>query len=367
MTGGWKRRPLGELLQLQNGFAFDSKKFGTNGTPLIRIRDLKGGAVTETCFEGEYDPRYLVKAGDLLIGMDGEFRCHEWRGPQALLNQRVCRLQDFSGDLLPRFVLYGINKYLKEIEDVTAFATVKHLSSKQVLGIDFPAPPIEEQHRIVAILDEAFAGIATAKVNAEKSLQNSAELISCMTRQALESRDNSWVETELGVVCELYQPQTISSKDLIANGRYRVFGANGPIGWYDRYNHEDPQLLITCRGATCGTVNRSEAKSWITGNSMVVKPRPDVTLDIDFLEFLLRNVDISITITGAAQPQITRTNLAPLPISYPLSLELQKRLADKAIELKVEKERLESFYTSKLIALDELKQSLLQQAFTGQL
>jgi type I restriction enzyme S subunit len=119
---GWKNHKLDDLLEVQNGYAFNSKLFGVSkGVPLIRIRDLKGGTETETRYSGEYDDKYLVKAGDLLIGMDGEFGCYEWRGGDALLNQRVCRLERFSGKLLPRFLLYGLNSYLKEIEDVTGY------------------------------------------------------------------------------------------------------------------------------------------------------------------------------------------------------------------------------------------------------
>ncbi len=77
---------------------------------------------------------------------------------------------------------------------------------------------------------------------------------------------------DLSEVCDLYQPQTISASDFKENGEYKVFGANGVIGYYDKYNHEDSEVLITCRGATCGTINFSEPKSWITGNAMVAKP-----------------------------------------------------------------------------------------------
>jgi restriction endonuclease S subunit len=72
-----------------------------------------------------------------------------------------------------------------------------------------------------------------------------------------------WEIKQLGDVCELYQPKTISSKEMVDDGDYPVFGANGIIGKYDKYNHEEPQLLITCRGATCGSINISEPKSWI--------------------------------------------------------------------------------------------------------
>ena len=124
----------------------------------------------------------------------------------------------------------------------------------------------------------------------------------------------------------MYQPKTISGKDMVPDGAYPVFGANGIIGRYDKYNHEEPQLLITCRGATCGSVNVSEPFSWITGNAMVVRAKKS-DIDMQFLEYLFRGgLDISKAITGAAQPQITRTNLAPLQICYPASLPEQHRI-----------------------------------------
>ena len=131
---------------------------------------------------------------------------------------------------------------------------------------------------------------------------------------------------KLGEVCEMYQPKTISTKEMVDDGQYPVFGANGIIGKYDKYNHEEPQLLITCRGATCGSVNISEPKSWINGNAMVVRPK-DHSIDLKFLEYLFRGgIDLSKTITGAAQPQITRQSLIPIEISYPKSLPEQQRI-----------------------------------------
>lgn len=136
----------------------------------------------------------------------------------------------------------------------------------------------------------------------------------------------AWTATTLGVSCDMYQPKTISAKEMVENGEYSVYGANGVIGKYDQYNHEDSQLLITCRGATCGSVNVSEPYSWITGNAMVVRPK-DGSINLKYLEYLFRGgIDIAKAITGAAQPQITRTNLAPLAFSYPSSLTEQHRI-----------------------------------------
>jgi len=135
-----------------------------------------------------------------------------------------------------------------------------------------------------------------------------------------------WETSTLGHTCEMYQPKTISGKEMVENGPYPVFGANGIIGRYDKFNHEEPQLLITCRGATCGSVNISEPKSWITGNAMVVRPKNGL-IDMRFVEYLFRGgIEISKAITGAAQPQITRTNLEPLEICFPKSRAEQQRI-----------------------------------------
>ncbi|MFA6016306.1 MAG: N-6 DNA methylase [Gallionellaceae bacterium] len=129
---------------------------------------------------------------------------------------------------------------------------------------------------------------------------------------------------ELGAVADLYQPKTITSKEITEVGQYKVFGANGIIGYFSDYNHEEPEVLMTCRGATCGTINMSEPKSWITGNAMVIHPTT-TALNKNFIFFLLKSSDMSSVITGAAQPQITRQSLAPYKIPLP-PLDVQKEI-----------------------------------------
>lgn len=167
----------------------------------------------------------------------------------------------------------------------------------------------------------------------------------------------SWQQSTLGEECELYQPQTLAKNELDNSGVYKVYGANGVIGTHSKYNHEHPQLLVTCRGATCGTINISEAKSWINGNAMVVKPR-SANIDLYFLSHYLHHLDISKAITGAAQPQITRQSLAPIKIQFP-PLAQQQRIAailDKAAEIKAKREQA-------IAKLDELAQSTFVEMF----
>lgn len=118
---------------------------------------------------------------------------------------------------------------------------------------------------------------------------------------------------------------------MINDGEYFVYGANGVIGKYSKFNHEESEILLTCRGATCGEVNISLPKSWINGNAMVI--HPIIEINNKYLYFIasqLRNE--KGVISGTAQPQITRTNLKD--ISFPLPpLAEQQRIVDKIEEL----------------------------------
>jgi len=158
---------LGEVLDVQSGFAFKTTAFSdTDGIPLIRIRDLPNSS-TVTNYRGEFREDFIVEPGDYLIGMDGNFRCHRWQGPKALLNQRVCRLRYFNGDVDPEYIYYGIQMKLQDIEDNTSFATVKHISGLQIKNITLPLPMIEEQHHVVDILSRA-EGIVRLRREAQK-------------------------------------------------------------------------------------------------------------------------------------------------------------------------------------------------------
>ena len=166
-----------------------------------------------------------------------------------------------------------------------------------------------------------------------------------------------WEYKELGEVCDIYQPKTISNEMLVKGGKYPVYGANGTIGFYNRYNHTDSEILLTCRGATCGTINVSQPYSWINGNAMVIHRKSDY-LDFKYLYFLMTSLDYSLIINGAAQPQITRARLAPIQVAIPpksTQLSIVSEL-DKLNELiRIKKEQLKDY--------DALAQSIFYEMF----
>ena len=133
-------------------------------------------------------------------------------------------------------------------------------------------------------------------------------------------------------VCNVYQPQTIATKQFVPGGAYVVYGANGPIGRFNKYNHENAEVLMACRGATCGAINVSTPFSWINGNAMVIQPNGSIPINKKYLQYYLQYVPKEKIITGTAQPQITRQNLKDFQISICDETE-QERIVARIEEL----------------------------------
>ena len=168
---------------------------------------------------------------------------------------------------------------------------------------------------------------------------NKAINLSLATAVAINPFENSKYQlVKLQNICEMYQPKTISKKDFKENGKYKVYGANGVIGQYDNFNHENSEIAMACRGATCGAINITEPKSWITGNSMVIKPKENSLLQ-KFLATILLFSNLKSAINGSAQPQITRENLSKLKIPLP-PLDIQKQIVAECESVESENSRI---------------------------
>ena len=166
--------------------------------PIVRIRDVVPG-VSKTCFRGEYDDKYLVSDGDLLVGMDGNFNRATWNGGGALLNQRVCKLIVNPKSLHDRYLYHFLPEALQKIEDNTPFATVKHLSAKSIREISIPLPPLPEQRRIASILDQAD----NLRAKSRHALGMLQDLASSQFSKIIDqSRVSDWESVPLGSISE---------------------------------------------------------------------------------------------------------------------------------------------------------------------
>lgn len=175
---------LVKYVNVQYGFAFDSKLFTDDEQyiPLIRIRDVVP-AKPSTYYSGEYCSDYIIRKGDMLVGMDGNFNMEKWNDRDGLLNQRVCKI--YAKDeslLLDGFLYHYLRPLFKKIENSIQGSTVKHLSAKVINHIEIPLPPIEVQTEIVRILDKFTS------LEAELETELEAE-IDCRKRQYEYYRD----------------------------------------------------------------------------------------------------------------------------------------------------------------------------------
>ena len=192
------------------------------------------------------------------------------------------------------------------------------LAVNKLLKLKVLLPSISEQIKIaklLSLLDERIA-VQNRLIDRLQSLM-----------KGIRHRIINEAKGKIVCLCEvsdIYQPQTISSADLTETG-YPVYGANGIIGHYTSYNHEAEQVCITCRGNTCGGVNYTKSKSWITGNAMVVNvDRYQNIVSKRYLYHYLSNCDFNSIISGSGQPQIVRAPLAKFKIILPTVMQQYK-------------------------------------------
>jgi len=249
----WGIVKTGEVCEVQNGYAFKSEFFNekSEGLPLIRIRDVHSGR-SDTFYSGPFDEKYVVSDGDLLIGMDGEFRVRKWRSGKGLLNQRVCRLIPNDKPMIADFLYYSIGRPLKQIEDFTPFTTVKHISSGQIRAIKLPLPPLPEQKKIAQILSTVQQAIEEQ----ERIIQTTTELKKALMHKLFTEglRGEPQKQTEIGPVPQSWEVVELGALAKVGNGSTprranRAYWEGGTIPWlnstkiHDRFITEADQFV----------------------------------------------------------------------------------------------------------------------------
>lgn len=232
---GVKRAKLVDYAKVQYGFAFNSKLFTEDSAniPLIRIRDVIPGKPS-TYYLGEYSDEYIVKKGDILVGMDGNFNLEKWNDRNGLLNQRVCKIfTKNAGMLLDGFLYHYLKPVFKKIENSIQGSTVKHLSAKVINGIEIPLPPLAVQKKIVEILD-TFTGMIG---NLQKELEQRQKQFEYY-REILFAKRHNELEWEYvkNIALNCYAGATPSTKN-------KEYWEGGNIPWMSSGEVHQGQVL----------------------------------------------------------------------------------------------------------------------------
>ncbi len=155
----WSISTMGQIGRYLNGRAFTEADWKSSGRPIIRIQNLTGTGKEFNYFQGEVEPRYLVKEGDLLFSWAATLGTYIWHGPEAILNQHIFKVES---NINPRFHRYLLEYSIQEMQSKTHGSGMVHITKGEFDKIEVPVPPIDEQERIVELLDSYIKNIDTA-------------------------------------------------------------------------------------------------------------------------------------------------------------------------------------------------------------
>ena len=259
---------------------------------------------------------------------------------------------------LPAFWNYALNisqidKQLKKLVSSGArMDGLLNISYDDYMSISVYEPCVDEQAKI-----SAFLSVIDKRIAVQNKIISKYETLIKGICCYMVKKANSNIY-KLGMLTDIYQPMTIAKTDLPDDGIYPVYGANGIIGYSNQYNHKESQIMITCRGSTCGTVNLSAQYSWITGNSMVINIEKHKNLvDKKYLYYYLKTLSFNNLISGSGQPQIIRKPFVNLDVRLPsLSQQIKYREIIDTFEkaLKNEEEMLSDLQMQKTFLLQSM-------------
>jgi type I restriction enzyme S subunit len=217
---------------------------------------------------------------------------------------------------------------------------------------------VSEQNKIGSLISKLdnLLTLQQRKLKLLKLMKNIVSYNLVVSHKLASNNEIKWKAVYLKDIARIYQPTTITKKDLLPKG-IPVFGANDYIGFYNKYNHETDQVTICARGASAGHPNYVKGPVWITGNSMVINV-DETYINKKFLYTLLTFTDLKRFVTGGAQPQITRENLNSLKILLP-SIKAQNNLSAIIENLSINIRKVQLSINS----AKRLKQFLLQNMF----
>ena len=408
MIKAWKSTTLGEISErITKGTTPTSVgfKFLDEGVNFVKVETLtkegnfiedKLAHIDDTCHE--VLKRSQLKTGDILFSIAGALGRTAMVIPAILpanTNQAlaIIRLKQ-SVDILPEFVLLSLSSgmLLKQIEKQRGGVAQQNLSLTQVKNFELPLPPLPEQKRIVAILDEAFAGISKAVANAEKNLANARELFESYLNNVFTQKGEGWVETTLGCEINLLTGFAFKSKrytdspdgvrllrgDNIVQDAFRWVNvknwSSDDVDAYSQYYLEEDDVVIAMdrtwvkAGLKYAQISRADLPCLLV--QRVARLRVKEGLDSNFLKYLIGGFEFTRYIlsiqTGTGVPHISGPQIRSFNFLKP-PISVQKDISAKLGKLVHQTEHLQTIYQEKLKSLSELKQSILQKAFAGEL
>lgn len=372
----WQQIKLSNLFDVGSAKRVLKAQWQTEGVPFYRGREVtklsKHGHVDNELFISEelykeYKEKYGVPSkGDIVItaiGTIGNSYIVQERDKFYYKDASVLCLKKIA-DVDSQFIDYWLKSSDMRCQlDEGNGATVDTLTITKMKNLKINLPPLSEQEEIVAILDKAFAGIDKAIENTEKNLASTQELFDSYLNNIFTQKDEGWEKRSLKDVFELVYGKPLAKEDRSVDGKYPAYGANGVKCYTNKYYHDKKTMIIGRKGSA-GEITLTEDKFWPLDVTYFVSFN-DNEYDLLYLYKVLKSLNLQKLAKGV-KPGINRNDVYALDVYFP-SLKVQKNLIKKIVALEEQLNKLKDTYEQKLNSLNELKQSLLQKAFRGEL
>jgi type I restriction enzyme S subunit len=301
-------------------------------------------------------------------------------------NEQVCSTGYYVLRAKPiienQFIFYYLlTDFFNELmESMQKGASYPAVTNKEVESVKIPLPPLPQQKQIVAILDNAFAAIDTAKANAKQNLQNAKELFESYLQNVFENKGDDWEEKTIGDIgkpsmCKRILKQQTSSDGDIPFYKIGTFGKK-PNAFISKELYEEYKtkysfpkkgdILISASGTIGRRVIYDGKPGFFQDSNIVWIDNDETQVLNEYLYSFYGFCDWQPS-KGATISRLYNANLKRIKISFPKSLEKQKNVIREIEEISSKTKKLEAIYTQKIADLEEMKKSVLQKAFSGQL
>ncbi|MCF6347626.1 MAG: restriction endonuclease subunit S [Flavobacteriaceae bacterium] len=378
MKKGWEIKKLGDISDIKTGKS-NAVDADINGkyTFFDRSKKIKRSN------------RYLFDCEALIIPGEGSQFFPRYYSGKFDLHQRVYSISNFHKSINIRFVEYFLIFNHKHFENVAVGATVKSLRLRHFTEIEIPLPPLPEQQQIVALLDKAFTAIATAKENAQQNLLNAKELFENSLQLLFDNKN--WEHKKLGEIATFKNGMnfTKSSKgqsvEIVGvknfkNNFWVPFQELEEVVIDGKFNEayllKEGDIITVRSNGNPKLIGRTLLADSVTGNithsgfTIRIRLNSDVLLPLFLCHYLKTQKtrkELVDSGNGVGIKSLNQGSLSSLMIPFPKSKDEQQQIVKKLNSLSAETKKLEAIYQQKINDLEELKKSLLQRAFNGEL
>ena len=399
MKAGWERKKLGDISKINYGYT-EKASFEIDGPKFLRITDIQDNSVdwekVPSCKITDKDfKKFRLSDGDIVFARTGATTGKSYlvRNPkESVFASYLIKLSVKDRIALPDFLqlFFQTKEYWDRITSGIAGSTQGGFNASKLAELNIPLPPLSEQRRIVAILEEAFAGIAAAKEKAEQNLKNAKEVFDAYSTDIFSSEKAGWETNKLQDVVDsscslsygivqpgeefqdglpIVRPVDLTNKFITLQGLKYINPALAES--YKRTTLSGNEILMCVRGNTGVISIASQELKGANVTRGIVPIRFDsmkVNKLFGFYALCSNYVQkqIKAKTYGAALMQINISDLRKINIHFPKEQE-QRQIVSQLDGLSEETSRLESIYQQKISDLEELKKSVLQQAFSGAL